>query len=58
MTDAKRVEKTTTALTPICTGCKGTSAPDVLVLDSELDVVVDDFLVPVVLDEEVSDAVG
>jgi hypothetical protein len=56
--DAKRVEKTATALTPRWTGCKVTSAPDVLVLDSEPDVVVDDSLVPVVFDEEVSDAVG
>jgi hypothetical protein len=52
------VEKTTTALTLRLTGCKMTSAADVLVLDSEPDVVVDDSLVPVVFDEEVSDAVG
>jgi hypothetical protein len=58
MAEATREENTTKDLTLMWTGFTVTPAPDVLVLDFELDVVVDDSFVPVVLDEDVSVEVG
>ena len=56
--EAKRVERTITALRLVWAFGEVTLAPEVLVLVSELEVEVEVFFLSVVDAEEVSDAVG